>query len=865
MSEAFTQIIAWIPSLKYWEQATFARILNGQPFDDDTYKTLLQYLLEDEKLVKLASERPQLSFSQAGLPGVGHTEKITLSKISNLQHVNQLVPNQTLTFCSSLTAVYGGNASGKSGYARVFGCAGFTRGDRQVLPDVTKACSATITPSADIEICCDGDTQKICYRVDSRCAELASFHVFDATSVLVHLTQPFQFSFSPGGLKYLTRLAEETDKVRERLKTLIQSYNQPHQFRPFFQGKETLVTKLIDALGPKTNIQELEKLATLSQKDEQQIKLLDEKIAKIKAQNVQRQISNLSQQITDLVQLEKQLEKVTSGLSDSLFEQLTKQIKAYKEAETSVKKLSLDKFQSSHFTQIGTPLWSEFVQAAKNLAEMEGTPEKPYPQPQDHCLLCHQSLSDEAHRLLHLLWAYLKGEAQADLDRVKSYLNNARTKINSVSLNFFSDQSVSYRNLDEQNPPLRQQITAFLSKSTQHREALLAMIDNRRDQAVPPLSRCPISDVQAHRETIEKRLQALREQDQGKELAILEQQLLELNHRLILREHFAEIKTYVVGRAWAQMAATAGGSTRQITIKHNELFEQLVAKGYVKEFQQNIELLGRRINVTLETIPRKGESFRQIVLQSCDATAPALATPEKVLSEGEKRAVALADFLTEIKLSGPHSSIILDDPVTSLDIEWRGKIASLLVAEAKNRQVIVFTHDLPFLYFLKKHAEIERVELANHWVKRGDRDDLPGYVFLDNSPALEKDYKNTKKAEEYYKMAKDLAAEKQEDVLKQGFGALRTCYEAFVMYDIFGGVVLRFEERLSLDRLRDLVWDDSILSEVMTRYGSLSRYIEGHSHSDSLYGAVKVTPNLLSEEIAAFKAVKKKLKDLKTP
>jgi hypothetical protein len=62
-----------------------------------------------------------------------------------------------------------------------------------------------------------------------------------------------------------------------------------------------------------------------------------------------------------------------------------------------------------------------------------------------------------------------------------------------------------------------------------------------------------------------------------------------------------------------------------------------------------------------------------------------------------------------------------------------------------------------------------------------------------------------------------------------------------------------------------LVWDDSILSEVMTRYGSLSRYIEGHSHSDSLYGAVKVTPNLLSEEIAAFKAVKKKLKDLKTP
>jgi ABC-type dipeptide/oligopeptide/nickel transport system ATPase subunit len=450
------------------------------------------------------------------------------------------------------------------------------------------------------------------------------------------------------------------------------------------------------------------------------------------------------------------------------------------------------------------------------------------------------------------------------LDRTRNYLSTARTKINALAADFFGEQTASYRNLAEQNPALHQQIATYVSSGAQRRQAFLAMIDNSTFLQLPVFAVNPLSAIQAHREAITKKLQTLRDQDQAKELAALEQQLLELNHRVVLQKHFAEIKTYIANRIWAQKAAVAGGSTRQITMKHNDLFEKLVAKGYVKEFRQNIDLLGRTINVTVENISRKGESFRQVVLQKRDTGLPiTIATPDKVLSEGEKRAVALADFLTEIKLSGPNSSIILDDPVTSLDIEWREKIASLLAKEARDRQVIVFTHDLPFLYFLKKHAEIEKVPVVNHWIRRGDEDDLPGYVFLDNSPALEKDYKSAQKAQDFYAKAKNLPATKQEDVLKQGFGALRTCYEVFVMHDLFGGVVMRFEERLSLDRLKGLVWDGPILDEVMDRYGTLSRYIEGHSHSDELFGAIKPTPDQLLNEINAFNSLKTRLKDLK--
>jgi wobble nucleotide-excising tRNase len=55
-----------------------------------------------------------------------------------------------------------------------------------------------------------------------------------------------------------------------------------------------------------------------------------------------------------------------------------------------------------------------------------------------------------------------------------------------------------------------------------------------------------------------------------------------------------------------------------------------------------------------------------------DESAPSeIATPDKILSEGEKLAVALADFLTEVALDTTSRAIILDDPVTSLDLEWR--------------------------------------------------------------------------------------------------------------------------------------------------------------------------------------------------
>jgi hypothetical protein len=57
--------------------------------------------------------------------------------------------------------------------------------------------------------------------------------------------------------------------------------------------------------------------------------------------------------------------------------------------------------------------------------------------------------------------------------------------------------------------------------------------------------------------------------------------------------------------------------------------------------------------------------------------------------------------MAELATNNSGSGIILDDPVSSLDHLHREVIAKRLAAEGRYRQVIVFTHDLPFLFLLR--------------------------------------------------------------------------------------------------------------------------------------------------------------------
>ena len=91
---------------------------------------------------------------------------------------------------------------------------------------------------------------------------------------------------------------------------------------------------------------------------------------------------------------------------------------------------------------------------------------------------------------------------------------------------------------------------------------------------------------------------------------------------------------------------------------------------------------------------------------------------DAVLSEGEQTALGLAGFLTEVESDSTSSSVVFDDPVTSLDHVRRERMAQRIVELGSSRQVIIFTHDVAFILDLKRAAEAATVKVAERWVTK---------------------------------------------------------------------------------------------------------------------------------------------------
>ena len=866
MSDVMAEIIRWAKSLKYWEQATLGRILRGERFTDEAYQEIYGYFLEDVGLQKKSDDpRPELkSLDETNIPAEAPRRTVRLTQISNLQNVNALAKDQVIPFSPQLTAIYGANASGKSGYARVFGCAGFTRGDKQVLPNITDEAGAGVRQSADIEICSEDGDEGLCYLIGEANPVFSFCHVFDSTSVNVHLNRRNEFSFSPAGLESLARLAAETDVVRKMLRDRIAELQKPHDFSKFFVGEKTAVSDLIRDLRENTDTEVINRLANVTEEDTKRAGEQGERLNFLKSLNVDAKVKAYNKDISDLNELKKKLRVVGEQLNDDFFIALNSSIAAYSVVSQLAKQMGVDQFKCDYFTRVGSDRWYDFIKAAKELAIAEGVPPErdPYPQDSERCLLCRQELSGEALDLIRRIWKFLEDDVQKRLKDAENVLKGIKGGLGAIQMDFFSEDSVYFRLVHEKKEELIAVIQIFLNACEARKNKVLELIDGLKEEIPAPLPDNGFNTIDEIISAITKERDDLLKNDPVEEIGRLENSLMLYRHRLILQGIKKDVIVYVALLAWASAASRSIGNTAHITKKHDGLFEKVVTQRYIEYFNGVLNELDQKINIKIDTIPRKGATYKQIVLEKCVANAPD-ATPDKILSEGEKRAVSLADFLTEVDSDPGCSSVVLDDPVTSFDLEWRKKIAPILAKGAAKRQIIIFTHDLAFLYYLIEAAEKEGVEVLCHWIQRGWVDGLPGYVSIDNSPAIDRSFRKPTKAQQIFERAKDEADfSERERLLKDGFSSLRTCYEAFIVYELFNEVVERFSERISFGRLADIVWDESTVQEAMEKYEDLSQLMEGHLHS-TRFAYRELTPDILYAEIQFFAGLRGKLKGLK--
>jgi|LSQX01.3.fsa_nt_gb energy-coupling factor transporter ATP-binding protein EcfA2 len=858
MKSVESMMIEWSAKLPEWERFLLYKIISQEEINDEVIDSAYKLLKNEHGLSADKINPIELSTPCVNSENPSGFSKTIISKISGIKNINALVEGECIEINPQLTIIYGGNGSGKSGYARVLADAGFTRGDHAVLRNVTTNSSSESKSiqSVKFTVNIDGNEKTITHEIGQECPELRNFYVFDSTSVKVHLSDQNEFSFSPMGMEYFLELAESTDRVRALLSKEIESKQVGLPIVQYLSGKSEQ-SKFISTLTEKTTFDELEEFCSFTEAQERKLVQIPVEIANLSDEKIKNQINDLQSIIATINLLIDKNRKIHNLLCDEYIGNINQTIENFQLLDSKTAKL--EEIQSKYQKSSDKMKWVEFVQASFSLSkEMQ---DHSYPEIGDNCLLCQRPLDSKSVNFIKEIWQYVSYLENVGYEEARKNIQSQLELINSITI---PTDDIDYPLLanylsQKDTVTLESFINNFSILNQRKTRALECLKEKKTIDQLIPIQDCEdqLADLLSKLGLELREIELTIPETRINELIDLQNSLSDRN---ILNKNKDCIRNYLENLKWISCASKIGGSTKHITDAQNQVFKQLVTDEYLSIFNESLQKLERSLQVKVSTSGKKGKTVKQIVINQDNSNSKF--KPDTVLSEGEKRMVALIDFLTEVQLDGDSSGIVFDDPVTSLDVEWKELIAKLIFDQSTQKQVIVFTHDLHLLYLLKEFAKDSAVSHCIHWIKRSDTDNSPGHVFLNNSPASERDYINGNLAENHYNKSLTLVGNAQYNELKLGFGAIRSSYEALVIFELLGNVVQRFNEQISIGRLKDIRWDERIVKEIENNFGRVSRYIDAHLHSDSI-SVTSITPDKLQEEIRSYRTIRSEIKALK--
>jgi hypothetical protein len=776
-----------------------------------------------------SGETPQVPTTVSGRPTDELSKPLCLARIDGLSGVNALPTGSALTFDPSLTVIYGRNGAGKSGFARLFANACFSRHKPQIISNIYASGKAPKL-SADFHILLNGVAQEpLAFESGVEHPDLKRISFFDITIARLHVSETTAFEFKPSGFDVFPEMARVYGEIGKLLASAIQSRTHTPRFSDSFIGEETEVSKAVSSIGPRTDMKSIRKLAIYGDAEKARFKEVDAQAIALKSKSPQEHIAALKQAQVAVIALIAKLATLSNFFSPDRVAARTEVSRSAKERTDAAALLGTETFKRPFFNAVGTPQWEAFVKAAHALARLEG---QTYPTETDRCLLCERPLDEDARAHVISLLAFVEGDIQREAELAAKAVNEEIVLLQSLDTNIFSVESVVRVHLHRLDPELETKVAE-----------LIGAIEQLRGRAVTSLlARTPVEgtfDCTAASQALTALVARMTddigrlEKDDAKEaIASLELERQTLRHREVLSQLLPSLEKAIEDAAWCAKAERmkTSLSPRPITEKEKELFTDIIGETYRKRLADECKSLNCDLPVELQTAGQKGKTVRSLLMKSGHK-------PDAILSEGEQRAVALADFLTEVALNPINAGVVLDDPVTSQDHERKQLIAKRLVEESRRRQVIVFTHDLPFLNQLVTSAESEdTTTFQAHWIERHS-DGTPGQITLNDAPATSKAYDTAERAKQCLGEAQTLSGRPRHDAICKGMGALRRTIEEVVVKKLLKGVVPRWSDRVIVTGLRNVAWDDGLAEQFCLLYEELSAYIEGHSHTDEAMGA----------------------------
>jgi len=708
---ALSDFVVWSQDAPLWQRDALRRLYNQSKLTSVDVEELFTLCCQAHNLL----ESGKTTFTPIPLD-VTHVPAtlttggaVALKSIGRAQNVNALAENQYLEFAEpGLTIVYGDNGSGKSGCGRVLKHACRARDQEEILPNVYV--SSTGKPSARIGYLVGGVLQPEAAWQDGVAtdARLSNISVFDSKCASVHVDGKNELAYTPVPLQLLQALADVCRDFGARLrakKSTLEAQVPAFKRKPASRDGTAVHQALLN-VSPTTEVAAIDSLAQLSKEEKGRLEQLRRDLASDPVREV-RKLTVQKQRIEQLIVADAKSDLVLLPATAEGFREL---LTAARDKATAAHIAATEAFRKEPLPQAGSDVWKTLWEAARAFSTQEAYRGEPFPNPDSSalCVLCQQSLSRAAAARLQNFEAFVQQRVQQVADDAKRALERRKDEIKqSCASDESLREAVRLLRDDLDQREVCNTVIRNLSRARVRGRKFIAATDPRLIRQYQAGSEIAVK-LGPLVAGLDERIPELQRTADPEQRKLQESELRGLEDRAWLESILLDVHTEIerLKKIVAYGRAIDDTDTSRITRKTTEVSRALVTNTIRDAFAAEIVALNmadRRLELTQEPSGYGSTKFKVSLIRNPGARVAS------ILSEGEHRCVALAAFLGELSTANNRSSVIFDDPVSSLDHNYREAFAVRLAKEAASgRQVVVFTHDIPFLMMLDDEARALR-------------------------------------------------------------------------------------------------------------------------------------------------------------
>lgn len=765
-----------------------------------------------------------------------------LCSLGPVKNLNRLAEGHSMRFAlDGITLVYGDNGSGKSGYCRITKklCRSLTMDE--LLGNVFEA---GVKPSAEVRVRYLEDGQDEATLVDwvdgtPPPAPISRISVFDTANARLYVDKQNRIGFLPGEIGLLEshglHRAELDVLFRNEIKLLDARLKVPP---PAGYSLKGAAWSLVTRLDPKSKVPlpastELEKLADFTEVDDTELMELERALVSdpstmaAKRRRAKSVLEKLSASAGEV-------ERLLSVDAASVFLEATRRASSTAEAATLA---ATSEFEGLPLPDVGLPAWRLMYEFARKYAASIA------PQGHDHlglgegeaCLLCQQPLDANAIRRMVSFENFVAGAANKAAESAEAERKAMALEL--LTFNISTPEAIElalgeFADLSALRKQSLSKVIAFFVSAGNRRTALLGATPQTELETLPSLEVAVTAFLASEFEALETEAliedkaaadDATRATDRARrdhlkdckklkdDLPTLLARLRDLQERAKLLECCNEVETGSVSRLITSM-------------RRGLVMEKLEAR-----ILSEIEALGlAHIPFAVNDRSEDSQSYFEVALHGVKATAN-----NRVLSEGEQRALALACFLAEVGGDESRHGMIIDDPVSSLDHLRIRKVAKRLVDEAaKGRQVVIFTHNLLFFNEVVDAAAqcSPSVPVVRNYISKSA---VAGFGLINETDEpwiaqpVNKRIETLRTRLKAFEAVADFTDEPWRRTAKDFYTDLRETWERLVEEVLLGKVVERFNTDVRTQSLRGVVISDEDHKQV---YWAMKRVSERSGH-----------------------------------